>query len=265
MFGFTRTIYKKYHNYFAVLFILLTITVWLLSPLALDLIPSTIATALSFGIVILMLSLVQDYLDRIEPPHTSNKIFQDQFNANEYLISYIREHHIQKARLIEYDGETVKPVIIELLRHRVEVHLLLQHPEYAVSNFQKTKILHQIACRDRDFFEFGELLQIDYYKDVASLRGRSFDQKLISIGWYTYDRRVQHEDPEVWGHTNPVITLQLGDNGHNYISQMFDTVFTNLQKHSESFAAIKQRFLVSSSQKTPADTHESSIDLSGKI
>ncbi len=253
MFGFTRIIYKKYHNYFAVLFIFLVLIIWLLGPLALDLIPPNIAIALSFGIVILMLSLIQDYLDRIEP-HTSNKIFQDQFNANEYLISYIRGHHIQKARLIEYDGDTVKPVIIELLRHGTEVHLLLQHPESAVSNFQKTKILHQIAFRDRDFFEFGELLKVAYYKDIASLRGRSFDQKLISTGWYTYDRRVQHEEAEVWGHTNPVIILQLGDSGYNYISQMFEIVFTNLQKHSEPFATVKQQFLESSPQKTSTDT-----------
>ena len=185
--------------------------------------PPEIQISISLGIIIAMLSIAQQYLnDMIKGGST--RAFDNQANANHYLIDYINKYKVREAKLIEYDGDSVKQLMEVLLQHKVRLHVLLQHPEHACSGFQANRILHKIRVREEEFGEYGDRITFSYYKDTASIRGRGFDNKLISIGWYTYDRRGQSGiggEPQVWGHNNPVLVIRDDSDEFRHISVFF--------------------------------------------
>ncbi len=237
---FLLPLFKKYHNYFSALILLIIGLVWLLGPVLVQVVDNTIAVAVSFGMLMLMLAVIVDYLDRLESSPTV-QVFEDQSSANVKLLEYVRSHNIKSVKCIEYDSESVKPVIIELLKGGTFVHLLLQHPEFAVSSYQKNRVLHLMRTIETEFVGISKSLRIDFYKDVASLRGRVFDSSLVCVGWYTYDRRVSQKMPEVWGHNNPVLIFTPSEVSYHHIETMFNTVFNNLLKNSEPFNTLYKR------------------------
>jgi hypothetical protein len=235
-----RSFFKKHHNYFTAFFLLVVGLIWILGPIVVQLVDSSVAIGASFGMLMLMLAVVVDYLDRLESS-SAMQLFEDQSSANIKLLEYVREHNIKSVRCIEYDGESVKPVIMELLKGGTSVHLLLQHPEFAISIYQKNRVLHLLKNIEAEFIGISKSLRIDFYKDVASFRGRVFDKALICAGWYTYDRRINPNEPEVWGHNNPVIILTPSEVGYQHMMVMFDTVFNNLLRNSESYINLNKR------------------------
>lgn len=136
--------------------------IWIMLPLIGRALPSNTSTALSLGIVVMFLSVLQGYANDIHSTVTKLdsskydvKTFSDQVSANSALIAWIRSHSVSEAKLIEYDGDSIKPVIFTLLQNGVHVHLLLQHPDFACSVFQRNRVLHQIAVREREFSEYA--------------------------------------------------------------------------------------------------------------
>jgi hypothetical protein len=185
--------------------------------------------------------------ERLEKIIGSFDVFPNQIKTNEFLTSYLRSKniHVKKARFIEYSSDNIRPVIQELLEDGTDVHLLMQHPDSAISDYQKNKILQKMQGTHFDFSSSSGSLTMDYYKDIASIRGRVFDNELICVGWYTYDRRDNEKnEPEVWGHNNPTIVIESTDKGFSDILGMFDTVFENLLKNSETFECVRQRYAI---------------------
>ena len=133
MFGVFRSFYLRYHTYFEVTFIFLIIGIWLLGPALLNLLSTSTAFAFSFAILLIVVAMMQHHLDGLNSKPFVY-VFKDQNANNITLMEYIHKHHIKKARLIEYDADSIKPVILELLNHSVSVHLLIQHPDPANSD-----------------------------------------------------------------------------------------------------------------------------------
>jgi hypothetical protein len=236
-----KKFYRKYHNYFSAAFTLIVVSVWLFGPLVWGIVPLEVALSISFAILFLILSLIQDYLDELSKG-TTIQIFRNQQSTNYSLQEYIKGNKVKSARFIEYDGESVKPVVIELLEKGASVELLLQHPDHAISQYQRNKIVHQIMTKDKEFLGFESQLSIFYYQDVASVRGRIFDNRMICLGWYTYDRRILEQEAQVWGHTNPTVITLATENSFSDLSDMFNTVFANLKKNSIPFEKMQNTF-----------------------
>jgi hypothetical protein len=210
--------------------------------------PDTLLTPLTLAVLALITieSLVarhhiDELFDQLRKSVSDYLLFPDQLHTNQHLTSYLKDHHIKEAKLIEYSCDSIKPVVLALLESGTNVHLLLQHPDFAISNYQRTKLSHQIQSKEMDFVGFSDRLRIDYYMDIASIRARKFDSNLICVGWYTYDRRIGKDEPEVWGHPNPAIILKSTDHNFETLNEMFITVFKNLLENSESYDTVKQK------------------------
>jgi hypothetical protein len=79
------------------------------------------------------------------------------------------------------------------------------------------------------------------------LRGRKFNNNLISVGWYTYgNSRIENNDAiptiqkskrhpkQIHGHINSMASVPLNTEYGKSISAMFDRVFKELWNSSES-------------------------------
>jgi len=243
--NFVKDFYRKHQAKFIAAFIAIYASVWVFLPLLGKALTDSQSQAVTLGVIVLMLSIVQAYLnDMIK--ETSTNLFHDQVHANHYLIEYAKKNDISEARLIEYDGDSVKELLFVLLQHKVKLHVLLQHPDHACSEFQSYRIWHKISVREAEFAEYGSQIEFDYYKDTASVRGRAFDDKLLSIGWYTYDRRLpsgNSGEPEVWGHNNPVFVTGVESDEFNTLSTFFEKVFQNLLSNCESYESLNERYI----------------------
>lgn len=233
--------YRKYHNIFSGIFLFGILIVWLVALVLKDYVDTTTATAISLGIIMLVLGFIQDEMIDIRKP-VLGKIFNEQSSATEHLLSVVGDDAPIEAKMIEYDSDSVRPILDHLLRKGTRIHLLLQHPDSACSEYQQGKIKAQIQKYQKEYFDFKDLLTISYYNDTASLRGRLIDRKFISFGWYTYDRRRNKLEKEVWGHLNPVINASNGDEYFEVAVAFFDEVFKNLLDNSVPQDIVYNRF-----------------------
>ena len=171
---------------------------------------------------------------------------------NAKLMEYLESNRVGRARMIEYDADSVQPILLKLLGSGTKVELLLQHPEHTISERQRSRVIAQIQKKDE--LPNQKRLKIRYYKDRASIRGRKFDSQLLSIGWYTYDRRREF-DPEsqVTGHANPVMQFSLQYPEGRRVCAMFDMVFDNLWRDSEEFDKVAPNYPITSPTEPPSD------------
>src|SRR5574339_555537 len=120
---------SKGENFDVYLTILLALSLAVFNVLGIA--PNTLLAPLTLSVLALLAiaSLVNRHqsnkiLEKIENSTRNSNVFSSQAKVNEFLISYLKNHHIHIARFIEYDGGTIKPVIFELLENGTKIHLL---------------------------------------------------------------------------------------------------------------------------------------------
>src|SRR5205807_1543600 len=89
---------------------------------------------------------------------------------------------------------------------QVTVNLLLSHPEAAISGFERRRIevsLEYLLAKLSDYPN----LSVRCYRAPGSIRGRVFDGRLVTMGWYTYHTRRGRE--ELQGHLNAMVTADV--------------------------------------------------------
>ncbi|MDY6866048.1 MAG: hypothetical protein SVY15_08790 [Halobacteriota archaeon] len=169
----------------------------------------------------------------IVPPF---KVYENQTEANRDLIDFINSKRPKEVYMVEYSSKTVDEILRTLVSAdwKPKIYLLLQHPkevEKIVGQKKRiweqitTTIYHEEKLRDCPY------LKILCYTQRTSFRGRKFDDELINIGWYTYERDTIGEE-HIHGGDRPVINFKRGEKGFDEIEKMFNGVFKNLWENS---------------------------------
>lgn len=133
------------------------------------------------------------------------------------------------ADLIEFSGDTVQQLIVELTGAGTRVRLLLKHPD-SVGRAQREKIIWSYQYLKEHTSLQPESLQVKFYRVPATIRGRRLDERLLNVGWYTPDispdGRVS--DWEILGDLNPTITSDPGTSEGRALDEMFTRTFDGL-------------------------------------
>jgi hypothetical protein len=226
-----------------------------------SIIQTTWITSAILAALLLISNLLSLIYDRIV--HESFVVYKDQ--ENEYkkdLQTFLSANEINKVQLIELSTMTIRYDIIRGLANKgCQIQLLVQHPSSTVNEYQRERIESALPTLLSLRYEHPspKKFEVRLYKPTASIRGRKFDDKLISIGWYTYGtRRVDTLDlpehikkkrgpQEVDGHTNPLINADLSTAEGKALSKMFDRVFDDLWKK----AIPLEQFMNRSSNEDP--------------
>jgi len=163
------------------------------------------------------------------------KFFPSQVSANDDVIEYIKRERPQRADLIEYSAATILDILDNLKNVNCKIRLLIAHPEIAISDLQKRRIIGRIADLVTIDFKGYQNAEIKCYKEYAfnrksykafaSLRGRKFDDEFISVGWYTPTKKVEGG---ILGHENPMINSYIDTECGRALKRMFDEVFETL-------------------------------------
>jgi GNAT superfamily N-acetyltransferase len=241
--GRARKFYRTHSRKFAAGYTLLIILVWVLGPVAANLLSTSQSFLVSFGVLIVSLATILDVLETLARPNTLF-IHHDQANDNQQLITLLQDKQLHTVHMIEYDSESTKELIFFFLRQGAYVHCLLQHPDDTINDSQRRRTVLQVKTRNEEYSEYLDQIRFSYYHDQASLRARKIDNKWLSFGIYTYDRRNgEDEGPQLWGHNNPVILTDVQQQPGAYaLSEFFDRIFSNLLANSQEWGQVSAQY-----------------------
>lgn len=160
-------------------------------------------------------------------------VYKSQYGSYlDELRQFLKRTKPQKVDLIEYSTATIDPILQELKKYRCKIRILIQHPNAAISLHQKGRILKTLDDRfRRTFSDYGrESIEFRFYCLPGSIRGRNFDDQLVSLGWYTYS-----SDPDEYGNihgdSNPMISAYTDSKYGQSLLRMFKKAFDELWNH----------------------------------
>jgi hypothetical protein len=192
-----------------------------------------------------------------EPPPLVSRISLsgDATETNALLLKEITERAPMDADLIEYSGDTVRPLLEHLATAGTRVRLLLKHPD-SVGSAQRDKILSTYRyIKEYQFRSNPDAIQVRFYKVPATLRGRRLDTRLLNVGWYTPDIATggRMSEWEVIGHLNPTITSYLQTNEGYALNLMFSRTFDGMWGSAEDSAVVDTRLANANKANTDPD------------
>lgn len=236
--------YRSRSRYFATFLTGAVLIIWVVGPVVFDLLTTEQCFFVSFGVVVIILSAIQDYLDDLIGPRYVH-VAKEQEENTARLMEMLSGERIDEVRMIEYDSESTKSLIYFFLQRGAHVHCLLQHPEFVVNEPQRHRSVLHILSKEDDYIGYSDRIRFSYYRDRASLRGRLVDNKLVSLGWYTYDYRGGIAGNQVWGHNNPVVTAERSSEDGERLAAFFELVFANLLENSDNWEDLHGMYEVS--------------------
>lgn len=210
----------------AAVLIVLLVGFWALS----GLVPDLRAFLFGSNFVPVLTLVVLLYLVSKVVGSESGTIFVNQDAAARWLLEWIERERPGKADLLEYSSETVTPLLRELTRHACAIRLLVKDPKSAVTPQQQARIEQRIHDLCTVTFKNYARFELRVYDNPGSLRGQSYDDRLLSIGWYTYS----FDSVGVWGHTNPIIVVRVDSAQGRALYAMFRRTFEELWSNSSS-------------------------------
>lgn len=231
-------IHKFWRKYAGIIiFILISIIafIWFVLPIFEIFLPPDKKIGFTFAIILLISGILMDYLIDMNKSIKSLCSFHVNKNLNEVsekLISYIKTERPNKAYLLEYSSRTISDLLSVFRDIGTKIFLLIQHPEKAISDIEKERICTGIKEFVIGTFSEYKNIAIKCYKQRASYKGRKLSNKIINVGWYTYDiRDSKLGENQIWGHNNPTITLSLDTKEGRIIEKSFVESFKNLWEH----------------------------------
>lgn len=216
------------------------ILLWILQTIPQQIIPFETALGASMALVVIMLWLIASRIGEPKPEPKPKITFDPgSGKANNEIVNFIKSEGAQEpaspqvAKLTEYSSYTVEPILRELVRYGWRINLLIFNPlsEEVLSKFQKDqRICFMIKrLRGAGFLGAYERAKIRCYEGQASIRGRKLANKLIQIGWYTYEQREEAKkdmgDNQIWGHDNPLMSAPVASAEGRSLEPMFDRVW----------------------------------------
>jgi len=169
---------------------------------------------------------------------------------NRLLLEYIAMNKVAQAKMIQYSGHMIQPVIIELLERGAKVELLLQSPSRALNEQQCGKMVAFHESIMAEDFRNSHNLTVRYYGEPASIKAVKLDDVFLSIGWYTY-RNIDDTKKESWlyGHNNAVISGWLHHVEMHDLAATFDTQFQTLWNNATSLTLVEIKRLIEQKQR----------------
>ena len=203
------------------------------------------ATTINIAFVVLVLALFENELWEIRTRLAKpvEFFFGNQYATNSRIIDFIKDEHPKEAKLIEYSSGKVENVIDSLIREQCKVYLLLHSPTDGSINIrQEERICNQIVTHMYSDFMGGDIgyrnIRIRCYKSPGSIRGRNIDNKLINLGWYTYNKKTPGVPFDIWGHTNPHLTIKEDCIDFPEVKDWFNKIFSELWGDSQGLDTI---------------------------
>ena len=178
--------------------------------------PATTANAITFSI---LAYIVKDISDNTYV-FKRNKSYKNQEEMYADIIQEIREaRNVKEATLIQYSSRKASPLIFTLLNKGATVNLYVKNPDIGIiSRMQKERIISAIKDLPGELSSTSGVLKVYKYDPPASVRGVIIDDRVLAIGWYTYEYVPQPErdsaypDDEFFlsGHDIPGMLLHEG-------------------------------------------------------
>jgi hypothetical protein len=153
-----------------------------------------------------------------------------------YLIAHVVQERPRMVDLLEYSAFGALPLLAKLGEEGCtrRIRLLVAHPSAAISDYQRdyrlAEGLRALAYRIPTERARGVGLQIKCYSETASLRGRLLADKLLAVGWYSYDDRGL-ADPggrPLSGASNSLVIATAGSAEGQHLVNLYTRVFENL-------------------------------------
>lgn len=172
-------------------------------------------------------------------------IFESQEDMYKELETYIRDHRVREATLIQYSGQRVNRIVRQLVSQGADVTLFVQNKNTAQKyskaqvarikgfpEFIKTEFNEEIKNKSK-----GTLMVYDY-DPPASLRAVKLDNKILAVGWYIYKfvdknekKRYPEDEIKLLGHNQPGKLLYFGSREYDVMSELFDYLVENFNTH----------------------------------
>ncbi len=153
------------------------------------------------------------------------------------LEEYVDDHVVHKVRMMEYSGFNIIPFVEKIFnktKYDVIIQILLANPS-KLSNYQKDKIKLTSTKFNTSYNRENFHIEIRYYNEkignIPSLRGRCIDDKILSMGWYTYETLNENDtdkpSKQVHGVENPMFAHNVTSED-DFLLRTFNRVFSNL-------------------------------------
>lgn len=203
--------------------------------------PTAIANSITFSILAYILKDISDSTYRFTP----NKSYNTQEEMYRYLIHEIEKlNKVEKAILIQYTSRKASPLIWTLLNKGARVVVYVKNPDSEVINeAQKERIIREIQELPIEVRGTPGTLEVHKYDAPASVRGVMIDNRVMAIGWYSYEYvSKSNRNPNypqgnpndkfgIWGHDVPGMLLYKGTREFENLKELFYNQVSNYQKN----------------------------------
>ena len=198
--------------------------------------PATTANAITFAILAYIVKDISDnthVLKRNKPYNNQEEMYTD-------IIQEIRGiRNIKEATLVQYSSRKAAPLIFTLLNKGAIVNLYVKNSDTGViSTMQKERIINAIKDLPGELSTTSGTLKVYKYDQPASVRGVIIDNRVLAIGWYTYEyvpkteRDSSYPDDDFFlsGHDVPGILLYEGSLEFEIFKDLFLKQVRNFEK-----------------------------------
>jgi len=201
--------------------------------------PPTVANAITFSILAYIVKDISDNTYALK----HNKPYNNQEEMYADIIQEIREvRNVNEAILVQYSSRRASTLIFTLLRKGATVNLYIKNPDTGViSTMQKERIISTIKDLPNELSSTYGTLKVYKYDPPASVRGVIIDNRILAIGWYTYEyvtkseRDSAYPDDEFFlsGHDVPGILVREGSLEFEVFKDLFLKQIQNFEKDAD--------------------------------
>ncbi len=181
-----------------------------------------------------------DSTDNLGNPDTPKAIqigmtvFKEQAPSLDDVTQFIRDNPNGHAKLIEYSSLSIGSILEELRMNHWTADILLKHPGFVSVTKQKGRIKEGYKNIRSQFDQCLDSIEVRCYTLPASIRGRSFNDKLINIGWYSYTDSNSADQPGIYGSKNCMINSLASTSNGEHLKNMFTIAFDSLWTSSST-------------------------------
>jgi len=182
----------------------------------------------------------------IQKEGVSVKIFGYQQDAYQFLIDMIERYGAKEAVLLQYSCQTSLNVLRVLLRKGAKATVFIQHedtPAKIGSQFQADRIIYAMRNLRSDLGDAllkPNKLKIYKYHAPSSMSAIKIDNRLLCMGWYTYEEssvsmHTTYPDDtiEISGHDRAAVVVWQGTNEFQALDRTFNILENNYRKHAQ--------------------------------
>lgn len=198
----------------------------------------SIATLTIVGL--LLLEYLSEVKRLIVPPKIG--LHSDQDEVDERLKRYIEFNKPSEADLLQVSlNWAFYPIVLPLANEKSNIRLLMLNPKKAKEIFspslrQNERICSSIRLRlnEEANIKNYDKIRVRFYNQFPSIRGMKLGDRMLNLGWYTYDPRKESTDPiQIWGHNNASLIITAEDKDFASAKGLFDKGFNNLWKEAD--------------------------------